>query len=104
MRLFAAIELPDQIRRQLAGLSRDWQERWGEELLGFSSDEYPCASWVRLANLHLTLKFFGEVREPDLPLLCGALSSAALPEALRLTADQVECLPPRGPVRVIAIG
>src|SRR5688572_9193777 len=104
MRLFAAIELPDQIRRQLVGISRDWQERWGEEILGLSNDEYPHASWVQPGNLHVTLKFFGEVQESEVPVLCGALSSIAGPGRVRLQADRVECLPPRGPVRVVAVG
>jgi RNA 2',3'-cyclic 3'-phosphodiesterase len=104
MRFFAAIELPDQIRRQLAAISQDWQEQWGEELLGLSSDEYPRASWVRPQNFHVTLKFFGEVHESNVPVLCDALSSVAVPPAFRIKADRVECLPPRGPVRVIAVG
>jgi 2'-5' RNA ligase len=104
MRLFAAIELSEPAHKHLAGMAREWQERWGEELLGLSDREYPKPSWVRPANLHVTLKFFGEIAEPDVNGLCGALASVTLAGAMRLNADRVECLPPRGPVRVIAAG
>jgi 2'-5' RNA ligase len=102
MRLFTAIELPAPVRNHLAGLAREWADNWGEELLGLSNEDYPRASWVRPENLHVTLKFLGEVPEPDVPKVCDALSGCVSPGAMRLNADRVECLPPRGPVRVIA--
>jgi RNA 2',3'-cyclic 3'-phosphodiesterase len=104
MRLFTAIELPAPVRDHLAGLVREWAENWGEELLGRSNEDYPRASWVRPENLHITLKFLSEVAEPDVPKVCDALSGCAAPGPMRLSADHLECLPPRGPVRVIAAG
>src|SRR4051812_25317998 len=104
MRLFTAIELPAPARNHLAGLAREWAENWGEELLGFSNDEYPRVSWVRPENLHVTLKFLGEVHEPDVPKVCDALSGCASAGPMPLIVDHIECLPPRGPVRVIAVG
>jgi 2'-5' RNA ligase len=104
MRLFTAIELSTPARNHLAGLARKWTENWGEELLGLSNDEYPRVSWVRPENLHVTLKFLGEVPEPQVPKVCQALSDWASPGPMRLNADHIECLPPRGPVRVIAAG
>jgi RNA 2',3'-cyclic 3'-phosphodiesterase len=104
MRLFTAIELPAPVRNHLAGLAREWAENWGEELPGLSNGEYPRASWVRPENLHVTLKFLGEVPEPDVPRVCEALSDCASPRPMRLNVDYIECLPPRGPVRVIAAG
>jgi 2'-5' RNA ligase len=104
MRLFTAIELPASVRNHLAGLARAWAENWNEELLGLSHNEYPRVSWVRPENLHVTLKFLGEVPEPDVPRVCEALSDCAFSEPMRLNVDHIECLPPRGPVRVIAAG
>jgi RNA 2',3'-cyclic 3'-phosphodiesterase len=49
VRLFAAIEIPNKIRSTLALMLR--------ELRGVAPD----AKWVRPENLHVTLKFLGEV-------------------------------------------
>ena len=44
VRLFAAVELPDVIRSQLAGLQKD----------------FPGIRWAASENMHLTLRFIGE--------------------------------------------
>lgn len=48
LRLFAALSLPDDIVERLVALQRDM----------------PGANWRPRENLHLTLRFFGEVTEP----------------------------------------
>ncbi len=48
MRLFVAIEIPDEVRRNLAVLLREFRAI------------SPETKWVRPENLHLTLKFLGE--------------------------------------------
>jgi RNA 2',3'-cyclic 3'-phosphodiesterase len=48
LRLFAALALPDEITERLIALQRD----------------LPGAHWRPPENLHLTLRFFGEVAEP----------------------------------------
>ncbi len=45
MRLFVALTLPEDVRRRLAGLANG----------------LPGARWVKPENLHLTLRFLGEV-------------------------------------------
>lgn len=45
VRLFAAVELPDVLRSQLAGLQKD----------------FPGIRWTAPENMHLTLRFIGEV-------------------------------------------
>ena len=45
VRLFAAVELPDALRFQLVGLKKD----------------FPGIRWVVPENMHLTLRFIGEV-------------------------------------------
>ena len=93
MRLFLAIELPDDVRRHLAELQDNWRER--------------CAhapgkiSWTRPENFHITLRFFGEVAEPQVPLLTSALQSAPFGAPIHLRAHSSECFPPRGNIRVI---
>ncbi|MDE3096806.1 MAG: RNA 2',3'-cyclic phosphodiesterase [Chloroflexota bacterium] len=68
MRLFVAIELPDEVRRALAAtvaaLSRT----------GMSGD---AVRWVRPDGVHVTLKFLGATPEARLPAVEGALRAAA---------------------------
>lgn len=57
IRLFAGIELPDDIRMRLAGIAGG----------------VPGARWVPLENMHLTLRFIGEVDEATAGDLDAAL-------------------------------
>ena len=49
MRLFVALEIPSEIRENLAALIREMRAIAAKE------------KWVRAENLHITLKFIGEV-------------------------------------------
>lgn len=60
-RLFAAIELPTQIRRQLA-------------LIGGG---IPGARWTPAERMHLTLRFIGEVDDTAMPEVHGALAKVS---------------------------
>jgi len=62
MRLFAALEIPSTVRENLAALL--------ESLRAVS----PQTRWVRPQNLHVTLKFMGEVPETKLAVTCSALA------------------------------
>ena len=104
MRLFLAIELPQAVRTRLAELPRHWQAIWGERLLGRSPRPYPACSWVREQNLHVTLRFLGPVGDERVSEVCTSLEKVPKPGALSLQPDRLELLPPRGPVRVIAVG
>jgi len=64
MRSFIAIELPAAIQDQLGGLC------------GRLRASSPKASWVRGENMHVTLRFLGEVTEEDLARLSAMLSPA----------------------------
>src|SRR5437016_13878004 len=63
MRLFVALELPAAVRENLAALLK--------ALRAVS----PQTRWVRPENLHLTLKFMGEVPETKLAAIRSALDS-----------------------------
>src|SRR5712691_11506638 len=54
MRLFVALEIPSEVRENLAGLLKS--------LRAVS----PQTRWVRPENLHVTLEFIGEVEEAQL--------------------------------------
>lgn len=63
MRLFVALEIPDEIKKRL--------ERLIERLRGTARG----ARWNRAEALHLTLKFIGEMPKEKLPAIQEALSS-----------------------------
>jgi RNA 2',3'-cyclic 3'-phosphodiesterase len=95
VRLFTAIALSDAAREHLS--------RVREKLVG-QRDISGAVSWVRLENLHITLRFFGEVAETALEPFLSALRSVRV-DPMELFAQQLVFFPPRrGPVRVIAAG
>lgn len=63
MRLFAAIGLPQEVRPEISRLQR-----------GVAG-----ARWRPPANLHVTLRFFGDVDERQIEDLDGELSAISLP-------------------------
>lgn len=67
MRLFLALEPPAAFRRAVAGRV--------EEVRG----SLPAASWVREANLHLTLLFLGEVEDAALDRVAGTFAAVRAP-------------------------
>lgn len=80
MRLFAAIEIPDDILARLALLQNG----------------VPEARWVPVENIHLTLAFFGELDPHQADDLDGLLSGvAARPFDLHLQSVGLFGSPPR---------
>jgi 2'-5' RNA ligase len=72
MRMFVALEIPSAVRENLA------------ELLKYLRAFSPQTRWVRAENLHVTLKFIGEVPEANLADIRGALMGARSDEAVTL--------------------
>jgi 2'-5' RNA ligase len=80
LRLFLALALPDEVR---AGLSVAQEEL--RRLL-----PPRAASWTRLENLHLTLRFLGDVgREQVEALTAGLTGATAGFGTLALTAERL---------------
>lgn len=94
MRLFLAIELPETVR---AGLHAS-----GANLA--PSLNFPIRSCVAKDNIHLTLRFLGEIDEQTLTHLCATLKQARYPMPFNLQCAGIECLPHRGPVRIVSAG
>lgn len=93
MRLFVAIELDDAIRTVASKVQASLKR---------SCDG---VRWVQPELLHLTVKFLGEVLDPNVVSICEALNRAAeASEPFELEASACGCFPERGPVRVIWIG
>ncbi len=90
LRLFIAIELPDDVKALLAGLQTD----------------IPGAAWVKPAAMHLTLKFLGDsIAEEGVPPLIDALG-AVRGAPFILAVAGVGRFPPgeRNPARVLWAG
>lgn len=86
-RLFVAIDLPPAVRRQLAGICCG----------------LPGARWVEEEQIHLTLRFIGEVDGAVFRDLREGLAGVqASPFVLRLAGTGV--FPPRQPPRVLWAG
>jgi 2'-5' RNA ligase len=97
MRLFLAIELPQNVRAQIVGSVRACM----------ASAEHGKAfhvSWVREENVHITMKFLGDIADQAIPALADSLRQIEPVGNALLWAERIECFPPRGPVRVVAIG
>lgn len=65
LRLFIAILLPEEIREKI------------QDLIDFSKDKlkFSPINWVKKENLHLTLRFIGEVNEAQLNSIYNACSN-----------------------------
>jgi len=72
VRLFIAIQIPDEIRAAFGELL--------QELRAIA----PQGKWVRPENLHVTLKFLGNTDEAKLPLIKEALATVHSTEAVSL--------------------
>lgn len=95
MRSFIAVELDDAIRRKLADVIRQLQRH------GLPQD----VKWVRAGNIHLTLKFLGDVEDNLLPEICRALTELAGQfDPFEFEISGLGRFPPRGAARVIWCG
>ena len=94
-RLFVAVELPQTVRakigQHIARLRRELPDA--------------RASWIREQNLHLTLKFFGDIPVGKVEAVSGALRAAAndVP-AFEIELGGCGAFPSRGKPNVLWIG
>ena len=72
MRLFIAIQIPDNIRAAFAELIQELRE------------VSPRAKWVRAENLHVTLKFLGHTEPAELDAIKTALQAIRSTAAVQL--------------------
>ncbi len=93
MRLFVALEVPRNLRDELAKRARDVRA------------DLPKVRWVRPEAMHLTLAFLGETDEGLLPALDRELEPAtATVPSFELRLHGLGALPPRGKARVLWAG
>ena len=93
-RVFCAIDLPPDLKQKLA----DHANRLRQEV-------QVKASWTRPDNVHLTIKFLGNIAAANVARLSQAATRAtqSLPP-FNLTAEHCGVFPTHGPPRVLWIG
>ncbi len=69
MRVFIAINIDEEIRRGLADLQAELQSK-----VDIKKSE---VKWVNPKNIHLTLKFLGEIKDKDIVEVCNITKDAA---------------------------
>lgn len=93
MRLFVAIELAAPVREAQVKLQSRQRRDW------------PMVRWTGPDQLHVTVKFLGDVLDRRVPEVCSAVERAAAAVApFSARFDGTGCFPPRGPVRIIWVG
>ncbi len=97
MRLFVAVDLDENVRRAAARVTRSLRER-------LERGETYGVSWVGVDNLHLTLRFLGEVSEDLARKVESTLAQPFAVPSFDLTLGGVGTFPPAGSARVIWLG
>ncbi len=93
LRCFVAIELPEALKGEIASRT--------EGLRAAGAD----ARWIKAENLHLTLKFLGNIPEETLPGIEESLKKAVRPHMrFRLRFSGAGVFPGRKRPRVVWIG
>jgi len=81
-RIFIAINLPEEIKRELFLYSRKWPELQ--------------AKWTPKDNLHVTLEFLGDVTDEELGEVClAAKDTLGVQKSFNLSINQIIYGPPR---------
>lgn len=93
MRAFIAIELPKEIKDALANLQSQLQSAGAD------------AKWVAPQNLHLTLKFLGEINDKQLEKIAAVLEETAQRNRpFQLSINSLGAFPTASAPRVIWVG
>jgi RNA 2',3'-cyclic 3'-phosphodiesterase len=97
MRLFIAVHLQETIRAAVQNEVRQVEP---------SLEEHRDAiRWTPTEQLHVTLKFLGNAREDQLPLLGAALDSVCAGRRnFSLSFDTLGVFPPKGPPSIVWMG
>ena len=98
MRLFIGIELPDALKSSAAAAANRVRERVARAAPGAQ------VRWVAPSNLHITIWFLGEVREPRVEALAASLKEPLDTRPFTLRVGGAGAFPPSGPPRAIWLG
>ena len=72
MRCFIAINIGGKVRKALGDLQKQMQHRAHEKNIIEGT-----VKWVGVKNIHLTLKFLGELKDIELPEVCNIVKKVA---------------------------
>jgi RNA 2',3'-cyclic 3'-phosphodiesterase len=100
VRLFVAIDLDEGARRAAAALGEEVARRLHEA----GAIDRRGVTWVSAHNLHLTLRFLGEVDEERARQLVARIGERFETPPFALMLSELGVFPPAGPPRVIWIG
>ncbi len=93
MRTFIAIELPQEIKSALSNIQAELKQAHAD------------VKWVKPENIHLTLKFLGEIDETLVEKICAILEGIARQNTLfNLSLSDLGAFPKLNYPRVIWIG
>jgi 2'-5' RNA ligase len=94
LRAFIAIDLPPEIKKTIS-----------IQTASLKKDSGQAVRWVAAENIHLTIKFLGEISSANLELLTQAMrAECEQHHSFQVTVEKLGCFPnPRRP-RVIWIG
>ncbi len=100
VRCFIAVGFEDAIASQLAGLQKQIAQRVHEA--GISTKGI---KWVKPENMHLTLKFFGDIADTDIPKICDAMDKTAETcQIFEMSIEGYGCFGSGGSARVLWAG
>ncbi len=86
-RLFVAVDLPEKVKESIKDICSGLMD----------------ARWVDIQQLHLTLRFIGEVDERQFKAIMTSLADIS-ESPFYLTLQSVGCFPPKRPPRVLWVG
>ncbi len=93
VRTFVAVELAPRLKKQV------------ERLITRLSSQGAGVKWVETENLHITLKFLGEIDNPEVPQVCRAVAQAVAPyDPFELELEGVGAFPRLQRPRVLWVG
>lgn len=93
-RAFIAIHLPDEVKRALAEIATELARRV----------ESGAVRWVRPEQIHLTLRFLGDIPFEQVPAIGAAMDAAASTPAFAPHLSGTGCFPNQRRPRVIWVG
>lgn len=96
MRLFVAVDLPDEARQAIAVRQKLWAGRLSKSKDGLKL--------IEPSRMHLTLLFIGDVPEGQVPAIVESMNAPAAMAPFDVTFGGAGVFPPRGAPRVLWIG
>lgn len=93
IRTFIALEMPSEVRSRAARLQKALAQSGA------------AVRWVAQENIHLTLKFLGEIEDVQIPAVCHAVQQvAAATESFELEVSRVGAFPSADRPRTLWVG